>query len=96
MDLGNINVESLNSRLQGRIYQDMPETPFYSYEVLRQEGRIRSYEDINGLLADHPGYRLSEVMQQLKDNQTVFVVCDHTLRLSLGVQLISILRQSYS
>ena len=86
INYGNANVEYLNPILQKKIYEPTPETPFSSYEKLKNFGKIVFYNSIYEFQEKNNNSSLESLIR--KNTPSVYVFLDSTMRFGLSLKFL--------
>ena len=83
---GNANVEYLNPILQRKIYESTPETPFSSYEKLKNYGKIVFFNTIYEFQEKNNNSSLEHIIK--KNTPSVYIFLDSTMRFGLSLKFL--------
>lgn len=86
INYGNANVEYLNPILQKKIYEATPETPFSSYEKLKNFGRIMFFESIYEFQEKNNNSSLEQIIK--RHTPSVYIFLDSTMRFGLSLNFL--------
>ena len=86
INYGNANVEYLNPILQKKIYEATPETPFSSYEKLKNFGRIMFFESIYEFQEKNNNSSLEQIIN--RHTPSVYIFLDSTMRFGLSLNFL--------
>jgi len=86
VNYGNANIEYLNPILQKKIYEATPETPFSSYDKLKNFGRIRFFESIYEFQEKNNNSSLEQIIK--RHTPSVYIFLDSTMRFGLSLNFL--------